>query len=53
MDESAWDYAPDVEVFASGAEAEAAAHGISGIDDPSPEARRKMAGLVRQRSSPA
>lgn len=51
MDESAWDYAPDVEVFASGAEA--AAHGISGIDDPSPEARRKMAGLVRQRSSPA
>ena len=51
VDESTWEYAPNVEVFASGAEA--AAHGISGIEDPSPEAKRKMAGLLRQRSSPA
>lgn len=34
---------PGVEVFASGAEA--CAHGLSGISNPSPEARRKMEGL--------
>lgn len=48
LDASVWDYGPDVEVFASGAEA--AAHGIAGIDNPSPGARRKIDGLVKQRA---
>ncbi|MDF3607572.1 DUF6283 family protein [Paracoccus sp. DMF-8] len=43
-----WDYAPDVPVFASGAEA--AAHGLSGVGDPSPAAQRKIAGLMRQQA---
>lgn len=47
LDSSVWNYGPDVEVFASGAEA--AAHGIAGIADPSPAARRKIDGLVKQR----
>lgn len=42
-----WDYAPGVPVFESGAAA--AAHGIAGIDNPTPEAQRKIAGLMRQR----
>lgn len=53
LDTSVWDYRPDVEVFASGRDA--ADHGISGIEAPSPEAQRKIAGLIRQRDrkSPA
>lgn len=47
LDSSVWDYGPDVEVFASGAEA--AAHGIAGIENPSPAARRKIDGLIRKR----
>jgi hypothetical protein len=47
IDPSVWDYAPDVAVFASGAEA--AAHGVSGCKKPSAAARRKMVGLVRLR----
>lgn len=46
LDDSIWSYAPDVEVFAFGAEA--AAHGLSGIS-PSPQAQRKIKGLVKQR----
>jgi len=49
LDMSVWSYAPTIEVFASGAEA--AAHGISGIENPSPEAQRKIDGLVRQRAT--
>ena len=49
VDLSVWSYAPPIEVFASGAEA--AAHGISGIENPSPEAQRKIDGLVRQRAT--
>lgn len=45
VDLSAFDYAPGVPCFESGAEA--AAHGISGIDDPPEEARRKIAGLLK------
>ena len=48
LDPATWEYAADVEVFASGAEA--AAHGMEGIDAPTPEARKKIAGLVRKRS---
>jgi len=40
-----WDYAPDVAVFESGAEA--CAHGLKDILNPSPEAERKINGLVR------
>lgn len=47
LDSSVWDYAPDVPVFGSGAEA--AAHGISGIEGPWPEARRKIDGIQRKR----
>lgn len=50
-DPSIWDYAPKVEVFSSGAEA--AAHGRSGIEKPSPAAQRKIDGLVRQRARAA
>ena len=49
LDPSVWDYAPDVQVFASGAEA--AAHGKSGIAEPCDAARRKIAGLIRQRAA--
>lgn len=48
LDPSVWDYSPDIEVYASGAEA--AAHGVSGIDNPSAAAQRKIDGLVRQRT---
>ncbi len=47
IDPAVYDYSPDVEVFASGAQA--ALHGISGIENPSPAARRKIDGLVRQK----
>ena len=50
VDPSVWDYAPDVDVFASGAEA--AAHGLSDVKCPSPDAQRKMVGLLRQRANP-
>lgn len=46
LDPSVWNYAPKIEVFESGAAA--AVHGIAGIDDPSPDAQRKIAGLIRQ-----
>ena len=49
LDPSVWDYAPDIEVFASGRIA--ADHGNSGIEKPSPEAQRKIAGLIRQRQA--
>lgn len=48
LDPSVWNYAPDVPVFGSGAEA--AAHGKSGIDAPDAVALRKIAGLMRQRA---
>lgn len=48
LDPSVWTYAPDVEVFSSGSEA--AAHGVSGIANPSPSAQRKIDGLLRQRA---
>lgn len=47
MDPAVWDYAPKVEVFGSGAEA--AAHGIAGIDNPSPAAVKKMEAIQRRR----
>lgn len=40
------DYAPDVPVWGSGAEA--AAHGMADIDAPGPEAARKIDGLTRR-----
>lgn len=46
LDPSVWTYSPGVPVFSSGAEA--AAHGVSGIENPSSEARRKIDGLVRK-----
>jgi hypothetical protein len=49
LDPSVWDYQPDVPVFESGAAA--AMHGISGIENPTSEAQRKIAGLVRQRAA--
>jgi hypothetical protein len=49
LDPSVWTYAPDVPVFPSGKAA--AEHGVSGVDNPSDEARRKIEGLVRQRCS--
>lgn len=45
---SVWSYDPGVEVFASGAEA--AAHGMSGIEAPSAAAQKKIIGLLRQKS---
>lgn len=48
IDPSVWDYDPKVPVFATGAEA--AEHGMSGIEDPPPEAERKIIGLMRQRA---
>lgn len=48
LDPSVWEYAPDVPVFESGAAA--AAHGMAGIENPTPEAQRKIAGLIRQRA---
>lgn len=47
LDPSVWDYSPDIEVFPSGAAA--AAHGMSGISDPSAETIRKINGLARKR----
>lgn len=47
VDPSVWDYAPDIEVFASGQEA--CDHGLADIADPSPQAERKIAGLLKQR----
>lgn len=47
VDPSVWDYAPDVEVFASGLEA--AEHGCAQIDTPSEEAKRKIDGLIKLR----
>jgi len=49
LDPSVWEYAPDVVVFKSGAAA--AAHGMSGVEHPSPAARRKISGLIRQKAS--
>lgn len=48
LDPKIADYAPKVDVFASGAEA--AAHGLSGIEKPSAEAMQKISGLLRQRA---
>lgn len=45
VDASVWDYAPDIAVFASGQEAHD--HGVRDLESPSPEARRKIAGLQR------
>lgn len=45
--ESIWNYRTDVPVFASGVEA--AAHGISGIEQPDARAKRMMAGIIRKR----
>jgi hypothetical protein len=50
VDPSVWNYAPDVEVFKSGLEA--CRHGILGINNPSPEAKRKIDGLLRKRALP-
>lgn len=47
LDPAVWDYDPGVPVFASGAQA--AAHGIAAIANPSPKAQRKINGLVRQK----
>lgn len=47
LDPSVWDYYPDVDVFSSGKEA--ADHGISGISNPSDEAKRKIDGIMRKR----
>lgn len=46
LDPAVWDYEPGVPVFSSGAEA--AAHGLSGVDAPDAAAQRKIAGLVRK-----
>lgn len=45
VDASVWDYTPDIAVFASGQEAHD--HGVRDLESPSPEARRKIAGLQR------
>ncbi len=47
LDAAVWDYAPDVAVFGSGLEA--AQHGLSGIENLSPAAERKIAGLLKRR----
>ncbi|WP_126977517.1 DUF6283 family protein [Frigidibacter oleivorans] len=44
VDPSVWDYAPDVEVFASGHDA--ADHGLSGLDAEDKQAPRRMAGTL-------
>lgn len=49
LDPSVWTYTAATPVFSSGAEA--AAHGKSGIDNLTPAARRKIAGLIRQREA--
>lgn len=49
LDPLVWNYASEVPVFDTGSEA--AAHGCSGIEKPSAEAQRKIAGLVRQRAN--
>ena len=45
VDPAVYDYVSPVPLFASGAEA--AAHGKRDLDDPSPEARAKVARLLR------
>lgn len=47
VDPSVFDYDPPTEVFASGAEAYL--HGIAHIDDPQPEALKKIQGLLKKR----
>jgi len=49
VDPSVWDYDPPTEVWGSGAEA--AAHGVRDIEAPSPEAKRKIDGLIRKRAA--
>lgn len=49
VDPSAFDYHPDVEVFSSGFEA--CQHGMKDYAHPSPEAERKIAGLVKKRAT--
>ncbi|MEP3667764.1 MAG: DUF6283 family protein [Roseibium sp.] len=51
LDPSVWDYAPEVEVFDSGAAA--AQHGLSGVNAPSEEAQRRIKGIERQRAGTA
>jgi hypothetical protein len=43
--DSAFDYHPDVEVFASGREAHD--HGVKDLDEPSLEAHRRITGLLK------
>ena len=47
VDPSAFEYKPDVEVFASGQEA--CDHGMMDLDEPSEDARRVMRGLNKLR----
>ena len=47
VDPSVWDYAPDIEVFASGQEAHD--HGVRDLQRPGADAQRKIAGLQRLR----
>ena len=51
VDPSVFDFATDVPVFGSGAEARA--HGIRDIKSPKAKARKMMAGLVRKRGGVA
>lgn len=46
LDDSVWDYDSPVPVFASGAEA--AEHGLSGVEDPDNRARVAIAKLTRK-----
>lgn len=48
LDASVWSYAPSIDVFASGNEA--AEHGISGIENVSVAAQKKICSIARQRS---
>lgn len=45
VDDSVWDYAPDIEVWASGQEAHD--HGIRDLDRPTPKACSKIAGIQK------
>ena len=47
LDDSIADYSTGAELFGSGAEA--AAHGISGIEDPDPRARQTISKILRLR----
>lgn len=49
VDEMVFDYESPIPLFASGAEA--ALHGLSGIDNPSPEALAAMSKLQRKRAT--